>query len=532
MLGRLIRDPLTRKRLRRFRAHRRAFASLWILLIAYIFSLGSELICGDRPLLVRYRGDWFFPVVRYYPEDTFTGNGRQTRPDYRALRDDPGFAGDPGNFMLFPAVPYSPYESIDPADLMDVQTVDATFTPLPRVLSLDLAADLRVVRARGATDVFFDTATDPQGVLLDDVWTIPPALRSAAAWRLANREADAFAVELTHRAASGRIVEASMPAFRPRSRPPDTVRVTLRERGGASQPVVLTFGRHGGLVNDPSRLWQALSEAEQATVRDHATQAVDAFVPPYSLAVGGVDYRVEVRKRDITWPHPPTRRHWMGIDSAGRDVFARILYGYRISISFALVLVTATMVLGVAVGAVQGFFGGKTDLVAQRLIEVWSALPFLYVMILLGSVYGRSFGLLLLCYGLFNWIGISYYMRAEFLRLRRSAYVEAARCLGVPTWRIMSRHILPNALTPLITFFPFLLVGAIAALYGLDYLGFGLPAPTASWGELLHQAQQFRWAWWLILFPAAAIFFVMLLGVFVGEGVRDAFDPRAFSRWE
>ena len=133
---------------------------------------------------------------------------------------------------------------------------------------------------------------------------------------------------------------------------------------------------------------------------------------------------------------------------------------------------------------------------------------------------------------MFNWIGISYYARAEFLRLRRQPFVDAARCLGVRSDRIMARHILPNALTPIITFFPFSLVGAIGLLAALDYLGFGLPPPTPSWGELLNQAQKFRWAWWLIVYPSLALFVVMLLGVFVGEGVRDAYDPRPYSRME
>ena len=200
--------------------------------------------------------------------------------------------------------------------------------------------------------------------------------------------------------------------------------------------------------------------------------------------------------------------------------------------SFGLLLVVYTMALGIVAGAVQGYYGGLLDITAQRLIEIWSALPFLYVMILMGSVFGRSFFLLLFVYGIFNWIGISYYMRAEFLNLRTQPFVEAAKCLGVPTWKIIFRHIMPNGLTPVITFFPFSLVGAISSLAVLDYLGFGLPAPTSSWGELLFQAQQFRWAWWLILFPSLALFIVMLLGVLVGEGVRNAFDPKRFSKLE
>jgi microcin C transport system permease protein len=171
-------------------------------------------------------------------------------------------------------------------------------------------------------------------------------------------------------------------------------------------------------------------------------------------------------------------------------------------------------------------------MVGQRLTEIWHAIPFLYVMMLLASVYGRSFGLLLVCYLVFNWIGISYYIRGECLRLRRQPFIDAARALGIPRWKIILRHVLPNAMTPVVTFFPFMLVGAIGSLAALDYLGFGVPPPTASWGELLHQAQQFRWAWWLILYPSLALFIVMMLGVFVGEGVRDAYDPKPFSRME
>ena len=159
-------------------------------------------------------------------------------------------------------------------------------------------------------------------------------------------------------------------------------------------------------------------------------------------------------------------------------------------------------------------------------------MPFLYVMIFIGSTLGRSFGVLLGCYAIFNWITVSYYMRAEFLRLRTRTFVEAAKVQGCSTARIIFVHILPNALTPLITLFPFLLMGAISSLAALDFLGFGLPPMTPSCGELMQEAQQFRFAWWLILFPAAALFIVMLLTVLVGEGLRDAFDPRQKSKLE
>ena len=235
---------------------------------------------------------------------------------------------------------------------------------------------------------------------------------------------------------------------------------------------------------------------------------------------------------EVSFPFRPVPEHPLGIDAGGRDVYARVVHGMRIALVFGLVLAFLGMLFGLVIGAIEGYFGGTTDIVLQRFTEIWSAMPFLYVMIFIGSTMGRSFGVLLGCYAIFNWITVSYYMRAEFLRLRTRTFVEAAKVQGCSTARIIFVHILPNALTPLITLFPFLLMGAIGSLAALDFLGFGLPPMTPSCGELLAEAQQFRSAWWLILFPSAALFIVMLLTVLIGEGLRDAFDPRQESRLE
>ena len=235
---------------------------------------------------------------------------------------------------------------------------------------------------------------------------------------------------------------------------------------------------------------------------------------------------------EVSFPFRPVPEHPFGIDAGGRDVYARVVHGMRIALVFGLVLAFLGMLFGLVIGAIEGYFGGKTDIVLQRFTEIWSAMPFLYVMIFIGSTMGRSFAVLLVCYAIFNWITVSYYMRAEFLRLRARTFVEAAKVQGCSTARIIFVHILPNALTPLITLFPFLLMGAIGSLAALDFLGFGLPPMTPSCGELLAEAQQFRSAWWLILFPSAALFVVMLLTVLIGEGLRDAFDPRQEARLE
>ena len=235
---------------------------------------------------------------------------------------------------------------------------------------------------------------------------------------------------------------------------------------------------------------------------------------------------------EVSFPFPPCPGHPFGIDAGGRDVYARVVHGLRIALLFGLLLALSGLFVGVVAGAIEGYFGGKTDILCQRFTEVWSAVPFLYVMIFIGSTVGRSFAVLLVCYAVFNWIAVSYYMRAEFLRLRMRTFVEAAKVQGASAARIIFVHILPNALTPLITLFPFLLMGAIGALAALDFLGFGLPPMTPSCGELLAEAQQFRGAWWLVLFPSLARFVVMLLTVLVGEGLRDAFDPRQKSKLE
>jgi microcin C transport system permease protein len=279
-------------------------------------------------------------------------------------------------------------------------------------------------------------------------------------------------------------------------------------------------------------IWTSLADQDRKTLLSMVRERFLHTIDPFILKVKNRPYSIGFEKDDIRFPFAPVKKHLMGIDGAGRDVLARILYGLRTSLTFGLLLVACSMILGIIAGAVQGYYGGAMDITGQRLIEIWSALPFLYIMILMGSVYGRSFSLLLFCYGLFNWIGISYYIRAEFLRLRKKEFVEAAKCMGVSSYKIIFKHILPNAMVPVITFFPFSLVGAIGTLAALDYLGFGLPPPTPSWGELLFQAQQYRWAWWLILYPSLALFIVMLLGVFVGDGIRNAYDPKRSSRLE
>jgi len=488
--------PVTRQRWARFRGMRRGWWAFWILLGAYVLSLGSEWLANDRPLWIRYEGKMYFPVVRFYPDHAFTGSGRMTRPDYKVLAKSPSFAPDSGNRMVWPLIPFGPLESLRPADIQLPSTVTVTAIPEPRVASADVNEKGHVVRASSGAS-FFGVE---KGVQSDGVWEIPEAIRAGLAARFANRASGAVDVEASN--VEGETAWISLSPYAPRSSAPSRIRLTFRE-------ALASVAAQKAVVDETHPVWP------------------EGFPEP-----GTDGWRFTTQKEEVHFPFRPVKGHPLGIDSSGRDVASRMLYALRTSLSFGMVLVLLTMVLGTLAGAVQGYHGGKVDLLGQRFIEIWQSLPFIYVLILLGSVYGQSFLLLLSVYAVFNWIGISYYMRAEFFRLRKLPFVEAARVIGLPTRKILFRHMLPNALVPLVTFFPFSLVGAIGVMAALDYLGFGLPPPTPSWGELLSQAQEFPQAWWLVLYPALALFAVMLAGVFVGEGLRAAFDPRTHGHME
>jgi microcin C transport system permease protein len=526
-----IRNPETKKRLKRFREHRTAYVSLWILAVLYAVSLFSEILCNSDPLYVRFNGRTCFPVFAYYPEDLFLNNGKQTRPDYKKLRETAEFKADPGNAMIFPPLETGPYESASPSDLAAGDQVRLVFNPEIRLATVNIRDDYTVSRSSnfGAL-VGKDESLVPDSLITDHV-ELPEPVRKAVDIRFRNGEAPA--VETPVVLPDGSDVIVSLNDYTPRDEAPKTVRLKFEEKEKATRTLArVTFDSKGLVKGKVPDLWEGIPPDQRAGLLEKVKARFERPVDALPMTIAGSLYRLDFEKDDIRFPYPPTFRHPFGIDEAGRDVLARILYGLRISLTFGLILVFCSMVLGIAAGAVQGYYGGVVDITGQRLIEIWSALPFLYIMILMGSVYGRSFGLLLFCYGIFNWINISYYVRAEFFRLRKQAFVEAAQLMGLSSWKIMVRHILPNAMVPVITFFPFSLVGAIGSLAALDYLGFGLPAPTPSWGELLAQAQQYRWAWWLILYPSLALFTVMLLGVFIGEGIRNAFDPRRYSRLE
>ena len=225
-------------------------------------------------------------------------------------------------------------------------------------------------------------------------------------------------------------------------------------------------------------------------------------------------------------PAPPSARNWIGTEGNGRDMLARLLYGFRISIWFALALTLTGTAIGIAAGALQGYFGGRVDLFLQRFIEIWGSVPELYLLIIFASIFEPSLLLLLILLSLWGWMGLSDYVRAEFLRNRGLEFVKAARALGLGSGQIIWRHVLHNSMTPVITFLPFRMSGAILALTSLDFLGLGVPPAVPSLGELLQLGKANLDAWWIIVPTFVLLMVTMLLLTFIGDALRDAFDTR------
>lgn len=246
-----------------------------------------------------------------------------------------------------------------------------------------------------------------------------------------------------------------------------------------------------------------------------------AIYPPIPYSYETLNYFSKVPN-----PAPPSFDNWLGTDDRGRDVLSRLIYGFRLSILFGLALTVVGVSVGIITGSLMGFFGGKFDLISQRLIEIWSAMPELYLLIIFASIFNPSIWLLIVLLAAFGWMGLSDYVRAEFFRNRALEYVRAAKALGLTNLQIMRRHILPNSLTPVITFLPFRMSAAILSLTSLDFLGLGVPPGTPSLGELLSQGKSNLDAWWISLSTFVVLVLTLLLLTFMGEALRDAFDSR------
>jgi microcin C transport system permease protein len=246
-----------------------------------------------------------------------------------------------------------------------------------------------------------------------------------------------------------------------------------------------------------------------------------AIYPPNHYHYGTINYF----SKSVT-PSPPEGDNLVGTDDRGRDMVARLLYGFRLSIFFALIVAALSSAFGVLYGAIQGYFAGWTDIGMERFKEIWGAMPVLYMLIIFSSLFSPNFWLLVILIGIFSWLGIAAYVRAEFLKNRTLDYVRAARALGQSNRMIMWRHILPNSLTPVVTLIPFEMAGAVAALTSLDFLNLGMPLGTPSLGELLNEGKENLYAWWIVVPTFAVLVGMLLLLILIGDALRDALDPR------
>lgn len=279
---------------------------------------------------------------------------------------------------------------------------------------------------------------------------------------------------------------------------------------------------------------QALSEADLGGELPTEADYHDPFVQRQLAAPGNFalftvnrwGYKSMNYYPQTPHPAPPSASNWLGTDIIGRDVAARLLYAFRLSVLFGLALTISGVLLGVTLGALQGYFGGRVDLFTQRLVEIWGALPELYLLIIFASFFEPSLLLLFVLLSAFGWISLSDYVRAEFLRNRQLEYVTAARAMGLSNLQIIWRHVLPNSLTPVITFLPFRMSAAIMALTSLDFLGLGVPPPTPRLGELLAQGKTYLYAWWISVPTFCVLVLTLLLLTFIGEALRDALDTR------
>ncbi len=239
-------------------------------------------------------------------------------------------------------------------------------------------------------------------------------------------------------------------------------------------------------------------------------------------------------KTDSYPPFSPSfkEKHFLGTDNVGRDILARLVYGFRTAIIFSFVLLIMNYTIGITIGCSMGYFGGKFDLFFQRIIEIWNNVPFLYVIIIIASIVIPNFMILLLIMAFFGWIGITWVMRTMTFKEKEREYILAIRSLGASHARIIFKHIIPNTISVIVTYAPFAISGGIVSLTSLDYLGFGLPAPTPSWGELLSQGWQNMEAWWIVSSVVAALVITLMTVTFIGEGIREAFDPKLHTIYE
>jgi len=465
-------DPLLKRQIAHFKTITRARISLKLLVTFTVFTLFAELFINNKPLLLYYNGRLYFPLLRTIILGTELGLSNQSEVNYRELAQTIKQTGN--GWVVMPIIPYNAIEQDLDSYTMDDNPKGHTY------IGLALQREKQ-------------ESSDPR----DYQW-----------------------VALHH------MNDMLLPL----------------EDGSSATYIALRFADN---ISGPARLqFNEKTKYVTAYVVDNHTDTVS-----YNWQKIDSNYGIKVSQKEIyIWikfadtmqglllpPYKPSfkTRHILGTDRIGRDVLARLVYGFRTTLMFALIFNIVTYCIGIGFGFIMGYKGGMFDLLFQRLIEIWELIPFIYVVMILSSIFKPNFILFIVIFTLFGWTKKTWMIRALTYREKESGYVQAARCFGSSTSIIFFRHILPNLLPAILTSLPFSINSSISAITALDYLGFGLPPPTPSWGELLATGTSlFLTAPWILLSVLTALIAVLLMITFIGEGLRESFDPKHFTIYQ
>lgn len=469
-------SPLTKMRLHRFKQIKRARISLIFILVTYILSLFVELFINNRPILMKIDGKLYFPTYSkvLYARDFGLQLHHELEIDYRAIKSVLKETGR--GWLIMPPVPYNPYET------------DSTAAPLS--LS-NLNCPVMGIGLDKSGEMPSDDAAEYRWIDVSEIEGIKISQDEDGTKRY-------IWVKFTENPEKARLS--------------DFASIKRKYLGIA---------------------WNKKSSIESEDPKDYTWYKIGS---EKGLAQPDGKYTwirfAKGRSGEMYPPLAPSfkTKHFLGTDSIGRDILARLIYAYRICMSFSLLFVFITYLIGITIGILMGYIGGLFDTLFQRFIEIWEQIPFLYIVMILGSIFHLSFGWLLLVYLVFGWSGKTWTARAMTYRERERDYVLAAKSMGASTMRIVMLHILPNIIVIVVTALPFAISGGISSLTGLDYLGYGLRPPTPSWGELLSMGtSMYKDAPWILSSTVTAFVFVLILITFIGEGLREAFDPKRYT---
>lgn len=445
-------NPITKRRLNRFIAMKRGWYSFIILCFLLFLAALGPLLVGNRAIVVKHAGTYYFPIFSDVIPGTTFGFDYGYETNYRVLHDK--FAEEKGDdYAVMPIIPFGPTE------FCEVN------------MAVERRGDLLYLKG------------SPEPLSECRVFTLHPNGARARVWAVDNGAPEG---EMSGFDIHGNLVESA------------------RWRDGVA-------GHYHSFVNAAPGGSQKTSPAKGAAILPEEFKSLQTFVVN---------------------PAPPMLAgHWLGTDESGRDVLARLYGGFRIIIVASIIYMAFTYAIGIVIGCVMGYYGGTFDMLAQRFIEIWSNIPSLYVIIFLASIVVPNLFWLMLIIVSTSWIGMTYYMRTGVYREKNREYVNAVRLLGAGDARIIFRHILPNTLSTIITFVPFSIATVTSMLTSLDFLGFGLPPTEPSWGELLQQGKDNLDAWWIFASVTVCLVVIMLLVTFIGEAIRDAFDPKKYTTY-